>query len=142
MLEIEADGATASGSARRRAEMGPLAAPDREVLDSARSRLDSRRAATGPGPLLRRSLEDIRAVDAVIQAVRHGAPRSPDLLDAGAALVLLCNLRLYLDRLEADLLEVARHLEMSWDLIAAITGMPAAVAGDRRLALRSRPDPR
>ena len=141
MLEMEADGPAASGSARWRAELGPLTAPDREVLDSARSRLDSQRAATGPGPQLRRSLEDIRAVDAVIQAVRHGAPRSPDLLDAGAALVLLCNLRLYLDRLEADLLDVARHLEMSWDLIAAITGVPAAVATDRRVALRSRPDP-
>ena len=77
----------------------------------------------------------------MIQAVRHGAPRSPDLLDAGAALVLLCNLRLYLDRLEADLLDMAQQLEMSWDLIAAIMGMPAAVAGDRRRALRSRPDP-
>ncbi len=141
MLEIDADSQAASGSARRRAELGALTAPDREVLDSARSRLDSQRAAAGPGPLLRRSLEDIRAVDAVIQAVRHGAPRSPDLLDAGAALVLLCNLRLYLDRLEADLLDVAQQLEMSWDLIAAIMGMPAAVAGDRRRALRSRPDP-
>ena len=55
--------------------------------------------------------------------------------------MLLCNLRLYLDRLEADLLEVARQLEMSWDLIAAIMGMPAAVAADRRRALRSGPDP-
>ncbi len=141
MLEMDADSQAASGSARRRAELGALTAPDREVLDSARSRLDSQRAAAGRGPLLRRSLEDIRAVDAVIQAVRHGAPRSPDLLDAGAALVLLCNLRLYLDRLEADLLDVAQQLEMSWDLIAAIMGMPAAVAGDRRRALRSRPDP-
>ena len=141
MLEISAGAQTAPGSARRRAGVSPLTAPDREVLDSARSRLDSQRAAAGPGPLLRRSLEDIRAVDAVIQAVRHGAPRSPDLLDAGAALVLLCNLRLYLDRLEADLLDTARQLEMSWDLIAAIMGMPAAAAGDRRQALRSRPDP-
>ena len=141
MLEMEADSQAASGSARRPAGIGPVTAPDREVLDSARSRLDAQRAAAGPGPLLRRSLEDIRAVDAVIQAVRHGAPRSPDLLDAGAALVLLCNLRLYLDRLEADLLEVARQLEMSWDLIAAIMGMPAAVAADRRDALRSGPDP-
>ncbi|MFI5068697.1 MAG: hypothetical protein ACHP9Z_32620 [Streptosporangiales bacterium] len=141
MLEMEADGQAAPGSARWPAGMGPVTAPDREVLDSARSRLDAQRAAAGPGPLLRRSLEDIRAVDAVIQAVRHGAPRSPDLLDAGAALVLLCNLRLYLDRLEAGLLDTARQLQMSWDLIAAIMGRPAAVAADRRRALRSGPDP-
>ena len=141
MLEMEADDRAAPGSARQLAGIGPVTGPDREVLDSARSRLDAQRATAGPGPLLRRSLEDIRAVDAVIQAVRHGAPRSPDLLDAGAALVLLCNLRLYLDRLEADLLDTARQLEMSWDLIAAITGVPAAMAAERRRALRSRPDP-
>lgn len=51
MLEMEADGQAASGSARRPAGIGPVTAPDREVLDSARSRLDAQHAAAGPGPL-------------------------------------------------------------------------------------------
>jgi hypothetical protein len=46
----------------------------------------------------------------------------------GAALVLLSNVRLYLDRVEAGLLDLAQQADMSWDLIAAILGIPAAEA--------------
>ena len=59
----------------------------------------------------------------------------------GAALVLLSNARLYLDRLEASLLELAQQADMSWDLIAAIIGIPAAEAMDRLSALHGRPAP-
>jgi hypothetical protein len=44
--------------------------------------------------------------------------------------------------LEADLLDAATHLGMSWDLIAAIIGLPADDARQRLRELRDRPDPR
>ena len=50
-------------------------------------------------------------------------------------------MRLYLDRLEASLLELAQQAEMSWDLIAAILGVPAAEAKNRLSALHARPEP-
>jgi CTP:molybdopterin cytidylyltransferase MocA len=131
----------------------PLPAPDRDVLDSARARLAPARPRpasrlqaaadqpTTPARHLPRPLDDLRAASAVAQ--RAGAPGQPpaEPLDVGAALVLLSNVRVYLDRLEASLLEVAQQAEMSWDLIAAIIGVPAAEAKDRLAALRSRPDP-
>ena len=58
-------------------------------------------------------------------AARYGTQPAPGPLDLGASLVLLGNLRLYLDALEADLLDAATQLGMSWDLIAAIIGIPA-----------------
>jgi hypothetical protein len=135
---------------------GPLPAPDRDVLDSARARLTparrrpsgQSRAGTGqaaPEPPVRgvrhlpRPLDDLRAASAVAQAA--GPPGQPpaEPLDVGAALVLLSNVRLYLDRLEASLLDLAQQADMSWDLIAAIIGIPAAEAKDRLLALRARP---
>ena len=55
---------------------------------------------------------------------------------------MLCNLRLYLDRLETDLLDTAQQVDLSWDVIAAIIGIPAKEAQRRHSALRARRDPR
>ena len=126
---------------------GPLPAPDRDVLDSARARLAGaghRPAAAQPGPAARhlpRPLDDLRAASAVAQ--QTGSPGQPpaESLDVGAALVLLSNVRLYLDRLEASLLDLAQQADMSWDLIAAILGIPAAEAKDRLAVLHGRPEP-
>jgi len=92
-------------------------------------------------PSLSRALDDLRAVAAVRLAARYGAQPPAGPLDLGAGLVMLSNLRLYLDALEADLLDAATHLGMSWDLIAAIIGLPADEAEHRLHALRDRPDP-
>ncbi len=149
MLEMEAEGppditrTDLSLSLR----LGPLPGPDRDVLDSARARLaaaSNRAAAAQPGPAARhlpRPLDDLRAASAVAQ--RTGSPGQPAAqpLDVGAALVLLSNVRLYLDRLEAGLLDLAQQADMSWDLIAAILGIPAAEAKDRLTALHDRPEP-
>ena len=43
--------------------------------------------------------------------------------------------------LEASLLDLAQQANMSWDLIAAILGIPAAVAKDRLAVLHGRPEP-
>jgi hypothetical protein len=77
----------------------------------------------------------------VIDAVRSAAEPT-HALDVGAGLVLVCNLRLYLDRLEADLLDVAQQVDLSWDLIAAIIGIPVKEAQIRHRALHARPEPR
>jgi hypothetical protein len=157
VLEMEADGLPASVTPRVLI-IGPLPAPDRDVVDSARARLAPTRrrpsgqshAATGqaaPEPPVRgvrhlpRPLDDLRAASAVAQAA--GPPGQPpaEPLDVGAALVLLSNVRLYLDQLEASLLDLAQQADMSWDLIAAIIGVPAAEAEDRLMALRARPTP-
>ena len=90
-------------------------------------------------PSLSRALDDLRAVAAVRLAARYGAQPPAGPLDLGAGLVMLGNLRLYLDALEADLLDAATHLGMSWDLIAAIIGLPA---DDARHRLRELRDPR
>jgi hypothetical protein len=157
MLESEPDSGLVSGAARIRSADGsaasPLASettprpsvgevpgPDGDVVDSARVRLAARYPEHAGGPLLSRSLEDLRAVDALTGAV-DGPAGQADSLDIGAGLVLLCNLRVYLDRLEAGLLDAAQQLDMSWDLIAAILGLPVAEVRDRQLALRARPDP-
>jgi hypothetical protein len=88
-----------------------------------------------------RAQADLRAVAAVLE-LSQADPRHPaDPLDVGAGLVLLGNLRLHLDRLEAGLLETAEQTGLSWDLIAAIIGIPATEARDRLAQLRARPDP-
>ena len=149
MLEMEAKGPpdTTGTDLPLSLRLGPLPAPDRDVLDSARSRLaavSNRPAAARAGPGTRhlpRPLDDLRAASAVAQ--RTGSPGQPtaEPLDVGAALVLLSNVRLYLDRLEASLLDLAQQAGMSWDLIAAILGIPAAEAKDRLAALHDRPEP-
>jgi hypothetical protein len=132
--------APAVGGTAPRLSVGEIPGPDGDVVDSARVRLVGSYREHAAGQLLSRSLEDLRAVDAVTESA-HGAAGRADSLDVGAALVLLSNLRLYLDRLETGLLDAAQQLDMSWDLIAAILGLPVAEVRDRRLALRARPDP-
>jgi hypothetical protein len=122
-------------------ENGRAAGPDREVLDTARFRLSTRDGSRVADPSLSQALEDVRAVAAVRLAARYGAQPAAGPLDLGAGLVMLSNLRLYLDALEADLLETATQLGMSWDLIAAIIGLPADEARRRLGELCERPDP-
>jgi hypothetical protein len=147
VLNIQAEGPpSGAASLPRPSGPGPLPAPDRDVLDSARARLaaGNRPTAAHRGPAARhlpRPLDDLRAAGAVAQ--RTGSPGQPpaDPFDVGAALVLLSNVRLYLDRLEASLLDLAQQADMSWDLIAAILGIPAAEAEYRLAVLHGRPAP-
>jgi hypothetical protein len=150
VLEMETGGPSASAAPALPLLPGPLPGPDRDVLDSARARLTPARsrvraAAAQPEPAaarhLPRPLDDLRAVSAVAQQAGSPRPRTAEPLDVGAALVLLSNARLYLDRLEASLLDLAQQADMSWDLIAAIIGIPAAEAMDRWSALHGRPAP-
>jgi hypothetical protein len=71
---------------------------------------------------------------------RGGTDHLADALDVGAALAILRNLRHYLDRLEADLLDAAVRVSLDWDLIAAITGIPSSEAQSRHRVLRARRD--
>jgi hypothetical protein len=128
-------------SGRPQAGSGWAASPDREVLDTARFRLSARNEGLVADPSLSRALDDLRAVAAVRLAARYGAQPPAGPLDLGAGLVMLGNLRLYLDALETDLLDAATHLGMSWDLIAAIIGLPADDARHRLGELRDHPDP-
>ncbi len=116
--------------------------PDREVLEAARFRLSGRDQGPVADPSLSRTLDDVRAVAGVRLAARYGTQPAPGPLDLGASLALLGNLRLHLDALEADLLDAASHLGMSWDLIAAIMGIAADDARHRLRELRTRPHPR
>jgi hypothetical protein len=115
--------------------------PDREVLDAARFRLSTRDGSPVADPSLARTLDDVQAVAGVRLAARYGAQPPPGPLDLGASLVLLGNLRLYLDAVEADVLDAATHLGLSWDLIAAILGVPAQDARHRLRELRAQPAP-
>jgi hypothetical protein len=127
-----------------RAARDELPAPDPAVVDSARHRLAARLAAAAgqyPGPLPGYLIDDLHAVSAVIDAARDGAEPPADALDVGAGLVALGNLRLYLDQLEAGLLNGAQQVGLGWDVIAAIVGIPASAAQDRHAVLRARPDP-
>jgi hypothetical protein len=124
------------------AEAHPEPSPDREVLDAARFRLSTRDGSPLTDPALALALGDIQSVAGVRLAARYGAQPPPGPLDLGASLVLLGNLRLYLDSVEADLLDAAADLGMSWDLIAAILGVPANDAQRRLRELRAHPDPR
>jgi hypothetical protein len=120
---------------------GILPAPDPSVADSARLRLAAYRAPSA-GPLAERAwdrpADDIKAINAVIDAARGDTERPADVLDIGAALVVLGGLRLYLDGLEADLLDAAQPAGLGWDVIAAIIGIPADEAQRRHQALRAR----
>jgi len=146
VLAHEPDDGLAGPAERDRA--GPSAAgtrsepsPDREVLDAARFRLSTRDGSLAIDPALARALEDVQSVAGVRLAARYGTQPPPGPLDLGASLVMLGNLRLYLDSVEADLLDAAVDLGMSWDLIAAILGVPADDARRRLRELRTHPDP-
>jgi hypothetical protein len=125
---------------------GMLPVPDPAVVDSARLRVAAHRmlSAAQPAPEVPvregpvRQAEDIRAIQAVIDSVGVDAVRPASVLDVGAALAVLCDLRLYLDGLEADLLDAAQQVDLGWDVIAAIIGIPAAEAERRHRALRVR----
>lgn len=141
MLAYEPDEGLAGPPSRPAAGNGWAASPDREVLDTARFRLSTRAEGPVADPSLSQALDDLRAVAAVRLAARYAAQPPAGPLDLGAGLVMLSNLRLYLDALEADLLDAATHLGMSWDLIAAIIGLPADDARHRLGQLRDHPDP-
>jgi hypothetical protein len=145
MLADLAGGDPSQGPARHSAARDELPAPDPAVVDSARHRLAARLAAAAgpyPGLLPGYLIDDLRAVHAVIDAARDDAEPPADALDVGAGLVVLGNLRLYLDQLEADLLNGAQRVGLGWDMIAAILGIPASAAQERYAVLRARPDPR
>jgi hypothetical protein len=118
---------------------GVLPVPDPAVVDNARLRIAAHRVLSAAhqireGPV--HQAEDVRAIRSVIDSVgaaTHGA----DALDVGAALVVLCDLRVYLDGLEADLLDAAQQVDLGWDVIAAIIGIPADEAQRRHHALRA-----
>jgi len=121
---------------------GMLPVPDPAVVDSARLRISAHRhrvlsagQPTRQGPV--RQAEDIRAIEAVLDSLADGAVRPANVLDVGAALAVLCDLRLYLDGLEADLLDAAQQVDLGWDVIAAIIGIPADEAERRHRALRA-----
>jgi hypothetical protein len=141
VLAHEPDEGLARPPARPSAGNGWAASPDHEVLDTARFRLSTRNEGPVADPSLSQALDDLRAVAAVRLAARYGAQPPAGPLDLGAGLVMLSNLRLHLDALEADLLDAATHLGMSWDLIAAIIGLPADDARHRLHELRDHPDP-
>jgi hypothetical protein len=120
---------------------GALPVPDPSVVDSARIRIAAHRVL-GAGQRIRRvptrQEDDIRAIHSVIGSVGDDAVRPADALDVGAALVVLCELRLDLDGLEADLLDAAQRVDLGWDVVAAILGIPADEARRRHRALRAR----
>ena len=141
MLEFEADSGLVPVVTPSLPQPSPAETPDRDVLDGARGRLAFYEALAAISPLAERSTTDLRAVYAVLEAVQAGPQETADPLDVGAGLVLLGNLRLHLDQLEAGLLGTAQQAGVSWDLIAAILGIPAAEALDRLHTLRGRPRP-
>jgi hypothetical protein len=53
-------------------------------------------------------------------------------LDMGAALVLVQAARLGLDRMECELFEAARGMDMGPEAIAAVLGLPDAAAAEKR----------
>src|ERR1700733_1153412 len=118
---------------------GMLPVPDPAVVDSARLRITAHRVLSAglparQGPV--RQAEDIRAIQAVLDSVGDDV-RPADVLDVGAALAVLCDLRVYLDGLEADLLDAAQQVDLGWDVVAAIIGIPADEAERRHRALRA-----
>ena len=136
-------GQSAGSGAEMLTTVGPgtLPVPDPAVVDSARLRIAAHRhrvlgagQPTRHGPV--RQAEDIRAIQAVLDSLGDDAAPPASMLDVGAALAVLCDLRLYLDGLEADLLDAAQQVDLSWDVIAAIIGIPADEAKRRHSALR------
>jgi hypothetical protein len=116
-----------------------IPAPDPGVVESARLRLAARRALTmgrDPDGMAAQPAEDLLAVSAVL----HEAIPRADAIDVGAGLVVLSELRLHLDRLETGLLDVAQQVDLGWDVIAAILGIPAEQARHRHARLRARRD--
>jgi hypothetical protein len=122
-----------------------LPAPDPAVADSARLRLAAL-GAPSAGQFAQDALtcpnDDFQAINSVISAANSGVARPADDLNVGAGLVVLYDLRFQLDRLEADLLDAAQQVGLTWDVIAAIIGIPAEQAQHRHHTLRTRQNPR
>jgi hypothetical protein len=120
-----------------------IPAPDPGVVDSARLRLAARRAlsvARDPVGTRAQPIDDLRAVSAMLDTAGAGNVPSADAIDVGAGLVVLSELRLHLDRLETGLLDLAQQVDLGWDVIAAILGIPAERAQHRHAVLRLRRD--
>jgi hypothetical protein len=116
-------------------------APDPLVVESARARLAERYAENpgqDPGHPAVAPADDVRAVVAVIESASGAGMTRADALDIGASLVLLCNLRVALDRIETDLLDATEDGGLTWDLVAAIMGIPVAAVLHYHAALRAR----
>jgi hypothetical protein len=163
MLEDHAESVAAPGFATLPA-LHDIPAPDPVVVESARLRLADRHGVHAGQRSLQPSVpaeddqppadpaeqvlapadpaDDIRAVIAMADAASGRTANLADALDVGAGLVLLCQLRIYLDRLEADVLDEAENAGLNWDVIAAIMGIPVAAAQYRHAALSARRDPR
>jgi hypothetical protein len=146
MLEDQGVGAFAPDPP---AACGAPPPPDPVVADSARLRLAALRAQAAARPADQsvnqlgetasaRLIEDIRAVGAALASARSEHSGPLDALDVGAGLVVLCDLRAYLDGLEADLLGAAERVGLNWDVVAAIIGIPADEAQRRHRRLRGR----
>lgn len=146
MLEDQGVGALAPDPPAASTDLPP---PDPVVADSARLRLAALRAQASARPASQPVnqlaetasawlIEDIRAVGAALASA--GRPHSGplDALDVGAGLVVLCDLRAHIDGLEADLLDAAQRVGLSWDVVAAIIGIPADEAQRRYGRLRER----
>jgi hypothetical protein len=135
MLEDE----TVSGPVPDMTILDEIPAPDPGVVESARLRLAARRALTvgrDPDGMAAQPAEDLRAVSALL----HEAIPRADAIDVGAGLVVLSELRLHLDRLETGLLDLAQQVDLGWDVIAAILGIPAERARRRHARMRARRD--
>jgi hypothetical protein len=123
----------------------PPPPPDPVVADSARLRLAALRAQAAARPVNQfadtapvQLINDIRAVAAVLAAVRGELGGPAEAIDVGAGLVVLCDLRAHLDELEAGLLDAAQRVGLNWDVVAAIIGIPADEAQRRHQSLRGR----
>jgi hypothetical protein len=146
MLEDQGVGALAPDPP---AACGGLPPPDPLVADSARLRLAALRAQAAARPASQpvnqlaetasaRLIEDIRAIGAALASARSPHSGPLDALDVGAGLVVLCDLRAHIDGLESDLLDAAGRVGLSWDVVAAIIGIPADEAQRRHRCLRER----
>ncbi len=145
MLTDLNDGEPPLDPVRQLAVRDEFAAADPAVVDSARNRLAARLLTAGghyPRELPGHLVDDLRMVMSVAGGAREAAALPADALDLGAALVVLGNVRLHLDRLEANLLNGAQQVGLGWDVIAAVLGIPAIQARGRLAILRARPDPR
>ncbi|HTV99472.1 MAG TPA: hypothetical protein VMF87_04175 [Streptosporangiaceae bacterium] len=119
--------------------------PDPVVADSARLRLAALRAKAAAQPenqfaetASARLIKDIRAIGAVLASASGKLGGPAEAIDVGAGLVVLCDLRAHLDHLEAGLLDAAEQAGLSWDVVAAIIGIPADEAQRRHAWLRGR----
>jgi hypothetical protein len=143
MSEDEADGDPVPDLTSAPVVLEEIPAPDPGVVDSARLRLAARRAlivARDPDGMSAQPLDDLWAVSALLDATAEDAMPAADEIDVGAGLVVLTELRLHLDHLETGLLDLAQQVDLGWDVIAAILGIPAERAQHRHAVLRMRRD--